>query len=674
MRESVATTLFVAAVAGGFLNVAASLLGVPPRLEDPSIAAAAVAASALALALTGLLAWPLAAWIGRATGTVPRLAWLGLVLVSAGIAPLGERLFSLADLSVVEKILAGVALFLGSIGAAGGGYALDRRLAPRTVGTILAAAPPLGAAVLLVGWVVAYPLAESSIPARIAGALGAAVVTLGAAIAFARRARHAPALPAAVLALAALVASLLPAPGPSSVAAAVAPHRAASPPSGGPACAILLTVDSLRADALPFHDPTTSPKPAIDALYDDSVVFAEARSAGPWTKPGFASMLTGLSPRAHAATRTKSVLPERATTLAEEMRSLGYRTAAIGYNPVLSKRHGFGQGFDDYHMYPGPAAGPSLGVKLLSKIRPGRFDAFEAGTEDLADTALSWIDDHEAEPFFLWLHFFDPHLPYAPPPDLVPPADPDSRIADEFNRLTEVRTGRFVPTRRERWRIRELYDAEVRLVDAHVGRVLEDLRARDLYDRCLIVFTSDHGEELFDHQGFEHGHTIYDEVIAVPLAVKLPDAAGHRVVREPVSTASVFATVLELAGDRVKPARGIAPSLASLWSDGTAAPPFVPLAGGLLYYEDRTALVLDGHKYVRTDGGREIVYDLERDPGETRPLDPPPAAVLEHARARIDEHEREAEGLREELLAGAETARELSRDQQEHLRALGYVD
>ncbi|MCA9573630.1 MAG: sulfatase-like hydrolase/transferase, partial [Myxococcales bacterium] len=161
---------------------------------------------------------------------------------------------------------------------------------------------------------------------------------------------------------------------------------------------------------------------------------------------------------------------------------------------------------------------------------------------------LAWLDAGGDAPSFLWLHYFDVHQPYTPAPRFRPAGEPPPGVGWRFDRFREVRSGHFVPDEAQRDWIARLYLAEVRQLDAELGRLLDALRARGRYDDALIVLVSDHGEELWDHGGFEHGHTVHDELLRVPLFVKLPGARHAGVVRGPVSIEAVAPTVLALCG------------------------------------------------------------------------------------------------------------------------------
>jgi arylsulfatase A-like enzyme len=284
---------------------------------------------------------------------------------------------------------------------------------------------------------------------------------------------------------------------------------------------------------------------------------------------------------------------------------------------------------------------------------------------------LRWLDAHKSTPFFLWVHYLDPHLPYAPPPEFQPRRVPGSAAADSFSRVAAVRGGDLVLSVRDREQVRSLYRAETRFVDSNVGRLLDRLKHLGPYDSSLIVLSADHGEEFWDHDRFEHGHSLYDEVLHVPLLVKQPFASTGARIAERVGNQSIAATLLDLCRNPSAPA--LSPSLAPLLHAGGTPWSSTPLvATGLIYYENREAVILDDWKYIRgVISGEEELFDLARDPLERHSLvDAHPENV---ARARIV---LEAERLRAAGQRAGEdrgVAPELDEESKARLRALGYV-
>lgn len=490
--------------------------------------------------------------------------------------------------------------------------------------------------------------------------------------------KHVPKLPILLLVtFAVLGAPFLYEPTGPSVPMASTNSNSALPP-----CVLLLSVDTLRADMVPpFDHPsregslgTGTNTPALEALARDSVIFLEARAPAPWTKPSTASLLTGLSPWVHLTGTLRGVLPPEVETLAERLRAAGYRTAGIGRNTFLREAFNFDQGFDEFYFFP-RGNGGILGARLLQRMVPRRF-ATEPGTTELTNFAVRWLGENHQQPFFLWLHYFDPHGPFAPPQSYLPQHEAAARIGTTFGDTPAIRTGELVPNLEEREWIRELYRSEVRYVSDNVGRVVQTLEEYGLYDQCLIAFTSDHGEELWEHGGFEHGHTLYDEVLRVPFYFKLPGAShGGQIVETAVSTESLTPTLLDLLGLTKPTDRFTAPSLTPLLGTESGSESTAPtFANAVHYYEEKQSVVFGRYKYIREPmTGQEQLFDLETDPGEHHDLVEQAPEILEQGRQLLVERIAHTETLRHEL-GFAEDQADLDVDTLQDLRALGYIN
>lgn len=292
------------------------------------------------------------------------------------------------------------------------------------------------------------------------------------------------------------------------------------PSSGGaepPPNILLIVVDTLRYDHLSFYGYGRDTSPEIRRrLVDRGVVVEDAYAQAPWTLPSMASMLTGRPPAEMLdGDGLPWGIPEQADTLAEGLASRGYRTAAFVANPTLHRGNGFAQGFDDFTTAP---------YDIASMARHA---------DDINGAALPWLKAAPPEPFFLYLHYLDPHDPYTSP-DLV---DGRSEFYPDYAgkiRGTDIHglyLGEIEMEDQERdlAHIAALYDSEIRYVDRRIGELLDAIPT-EVMARTLVVLTSDHGEELFDHGGWKHGETLYEEQIHVPLVVRWDDRlpAGAR--------------------------------------------------------------------------------------------------------------------------------------------------
>jgi arylsulfatase A-like enzyme/Tfp pilus assembly protein PilF len=397
---------------------------------------------------------------------------------------------------------------------------------------------------------------------------------------------------------------------------------------------VLITIDTLRADRLGCYGFGLAHTPAIDRLAAEGVRCLDAATSAPITLPAHASIMTGLYPPAHGVRDNGNyALGPDAVTLAERLGGAGYRTGAFVSAAVLARRYGLDQGFATYDD------------DLWAEEAPELFMIRERPSVRTVDRALDWLEEGYAaapvQPFFLWLHLFEPHQPYAAP---------------------SIDLAAMTPTP---------YDAEIAEADRGVGRILDSLRARNALDETLVVLTADHGESLGEHGEPTHGVFIYDATIRVPLVWRLPrvlpaGATYPGAIRHVDLVPTVLASLGLFGGAETQGVN----LLRALAGD---VPP-LPLAQ---YAEARLAeegfgmaplfgVRSRGMKWIRAP--RPELYDLRRDPRELHDLhasDPSAARPLEAALDAIV-----TDSGRRALTA---PMREIDRETEEMLRALGYL-
>jgi arylsulfatase A-like enzyme len=437
----------------------------------------------------------------------------------------------------------------------------------------------------------------------------------------------------------------------------------------------MILIDTLRADHLGAYGHPEAPTPNIDGLAREGLLFERAFTVVPTTLASTSSIFTGLLPRAHGVPRNGFVLAEEALTLAERLRDTGYRTAAFVGSFALARRTGIDQGFDVYDE-----GFRKLEGVLIPQRRGG----------EVTDAALRWLESEGAEPFFLFVHYFDVHYPYDPPPPYDAryatgyqgPTDGSVRSLEKLRRA--LRSGEERPA--EVAHVRSLYLGEVSYVDAEVGRLLRALRRRGELDRTLLVLLSDHGESFEEHrlEYFNHGWMVYDTTLHIPLILRLPrsERAGAR-VRSIVRTIDLAPTIYELLGlPPLAEAQG--QSVAALTgSEGEPAerpvfaeatrPHRLETTSGWRNEAKAKCVRNARWKYVWIPylEGRQELYDLSVDSGEEHDLlsDGRPDPSL--ARVRRD--------LRRQLALftsgpAAASTEEVGEETQEALRALGYAE
>jgi arylsulfatase A-like enzyme/Flp pilus assembly protein TadD len=388
--------------------------------------------------------------------------------------------------------------------------------------------------------------------------------------------------------------------------------------------AILVTIDTLRADHVGSYGSPTARTPTLDGLAHRGVRFEHAISPVPLTLPSHASLMTALQPPAHGVRNNSTyVLSDDVPVIAEQMRDAGFTTAAFVAAIVLDPRYGLARGFDTYDA--------EIGFRRASKTG---FSFAERTADRVVDSALGWLAD-APDHFFVWIHLYDPHADYQPPPafELAMPGDP--------------------------------YGGEIAFADSQIGRFLKAVEARWPDGRTLVVATSDHGDALGEHGEVTHSYGIYDSTQRVPLIWSGAGLPSGVVVPGTVRLIDVAPTILSLAGAPPLPgAEG--ESLAPLWESPTST-------GRVAYVETLATrfdmnwspllgIRTDDWKYIRAP--RPELYDVRSDPGELENL--------------YEEHPEEARDLDHLVdLALAETRPservEIDARQREQLESLGYV-
>lgn len=464
------------------------------------------------------------------------------------------------------------------------------------------------------------------------------------------------------------------------VAAVFGGCRSGDPPAPARPDVLLITLDTLRADhtsAYGYARPTT---PRLEEVARDGVRFAAAYAPMPTTLPSHASLMTGLLPRALGLLKNGIAFAHPAPTLAETLGASGYRTAAFVSSFVLDRSFGLARGFGTYDDHFVRDACKSYGQQWEGFKLEGGFCRRGAATREQAER---WLEQNgylggtgatsgdasgTPPPYFLWIHLFDPHDPYEPFPAEAAMFPPLEKNPTDLQKQIAA------------------YDGEIRYTDDHLGRIVATLRALDVLDDTIVVVTSDHGEEFFEHGLKGHGVALYDEVIRIPLVVRWPARiAGGQRVREQVRLGDLAPTILGLAGVPA-PAGFAAPELrtpdraldVSPWitaNDGTerpALPAFSQTLIGLRHESVRT----QGAKLIRRENPqsgktRTMLYDLEADPLEKTDLAPrkPRPAFGPALQAMLAEWRAET-GRQKELATKLVPARE----QEERLRALGYIE
>lgn len=368
---------------------------------------------------------------------------------------------------------------------------------------------------------------------------------------------------------------------------------------------VLVSIDTLRADHLGTYGYARPTSPHIDRLAAGGVVFENAFAPSPWTLPSHASMLTGVSPYRHGAVRADLQIAPDVLTLAERLSRAGYRTAGFVNAPFVGSRFGFARGFALFEE---------------------RFERRGRDRNEHHERVLAAAAELR-EPFFLFVHYMDVHLPYHPPKrfNVFRRSAQRPRVGKQLEVQRELADGTRRLTEDEEHALVDFYDGEILAVDSKVEQLLELVRTR--FPNTVVLLTSDHGEEFLEHGNLFHARTLYDEVLHVPLVVAGPGVRAGARVTALASLLDVVPTVLALTGQ--PPASDVqGRSLAGLVAGTEPAAatddrtldlqnsgPF----GQIAQRGARTAHA----KLVRDDlAERTESFDLDRDPGERSPVPP----------------------------------------------------
>lgn len=442
---------------------------------------------------------------------------------------------------------------------------------------------------------------------------------------------------------------------------------------------ILVAVDTLRADYLSVYNEAAQAKtPNLAGFANDSVLHEAAFAQSSWTKASFGTIFSGLFPTVHSATGKASALPDDVVTAAEILQAGGYYTKGYSNNPNITSTFNYDQGFADYvdlepdRFFGATSSASRLTLyEVLRKVRnmvksklPGgglRVEEFYQPAERITDTALSWLDEGRPAnaPFYLFMHYMDPHDPYRDP-------GKSGRIYAR-NAMGDPSPEDYLEA------FKRSYNFEIEYLDEHLGRFFTGLRERGLYDDTVIIFTSDHGEEFYEHGGWWHGLSLYEEQIAIPLIIKLPGNA-HAGARQTMITrhVDIAPTMAALAG--LQPAEKMTgQALVQPNQDLASAGPAESYAH--LDFEgirlnsvrtESTKLITANEDNKRNYAPVEL-YNLIEDPGEQNNLAEEDIATKDELLAKIDNFDAES---KTQAVAAQDV---MSPEERAQLEALGYL-
>lgn len=379
---------------------------------------------------------------------------------------------------------------------------------------------------------------------------------------------------------------------------------------------ILISVDTLRADHLGCYGYDRNTTLNIDRLARDSVLFTNAIAQSSWTLPSHMSLFTGLYPSGHGVIFDDRRLSERHITLAEILKKNGYRTVAFTDGGYVSQKFGY-RGFDQFES--------------------NKHGSGQDGIESIYRKAVDWLrknpSNQDSGPFFLFLHTYQPHAPYDPPPAYDIYSDKSYRgivvVPENGNDYYEsIKSGM---SREDYLYVIDKYDGDIRYTDHFLGKLFDELENLELYDESMIIITSDHGENFLDHpdSGISYvGHNeLYDEIVKVPLIIKTSKFPENKVIGSQVESIDIMPTVLELLNIAI-PGEVEGEGLVKLVKKGSHDEAFAFSERFLKPHNEH-----DEYRMIRSSNRKLLLrsrnepellelelYDLENDPEEKRNL------------------------------------------------------
>ncbi len=455
---------------------------------------------------------------------------------------------------------------------------------------------------------------------------------------------------------------------------------------------LLVTIDTLRADRVGAYGHADARTPTMDSLAAEGSLFRNAATQSVLTGPSHTSILTGLLPRNHGVLFNRVRISDSVVTLADTLRAAGYATGAFvsGFTTIdssvglPSRFHEFDDRLTDFRVLPPRVYRTVLyrAVRVTLERRGIQFEPGDRPASKTAGPAVGWLERNQGAPFFAWVHFFDPHLPYEAPAEFFRGGSSpyDGPVNGRWYDLAFAQRAEIVSSPENVGRMRDLYDAEIAYADTQLARVVAAARQAAAGNDLVVVITSDHGESMGEHD-LHWRRDLYDPTLLVPLVIVAPGSAGEQrpEVIEQVRLIDVAPTILDLLHvESPVPADGR--SLVPLMHSPEEAAE-TPPAYSAIYKEprqlarERFSIRTSGWKLIQGTPGWSTdsdlssfgptfeLFDLESDPDEIENLFPTPATLVEELRAELD-----AYFLPPGAAAPTLTPEELSR-----LRSLGYI-
>ena len=470
----------------------------------------------------------------------------------------------------------------------------------------------------------------------------------------------------------------------------------APPPTGvsAPPNVLLITVDAMRPDHMSAYGYSRDTTPNIRQLAQEGILFRQAFANSCWTRASVASMFTSLYPSSHGVNDIGSGLPASLTTLPETMKAGGYATGIFSANAFVSPVFGYGQGVDRFyykevsifnelilgHMFRPLRKYHPLLAKLYAQMEQGTFP-FGRKADPKAQAPrvnaafLEWVRGLNGRPFFAYFHYMEAHTPYSLPALYQQkflgtghgPVETREPLNESFRPFAKAEP--LPPDRYEN--LVSQYDGGIAYVDAGLGELFRQMKGMGLYDRTVILITADHGEEFYDHEGWGHGKSLFEELIHVPLVARGPGFPAGQVREEVVRHLDLLPTIVEIGGGQVPSAAAGTSWLARARDPKISSEPLPVYTEVYHGSSEAQAVRAEGFKLIRVkvqSKQARMLFDLTSDPKERSPIDPDQHPMGPRLSRMLESFQSQARrrAVRPERV-------EVDQGTRDRLRSLGYV-
>lgn len=455
---------------------------------------------------------------------------------------------------------------------------------------------------------------------------------------------------------------------------------------------ILISIDTLRADALGCYGNDITDTANIDSLANQGIMFRNAYSQSPWTLTSIASFMTGLYPTVNGLNKPLLRLDSNRETIARAFRDAGYNTFAVATNGWNKTNFGMDLGFDHYY-YQGDGMwilsfNSSIWYKAFVYISTNIFKSdlmYRANhpndAQVVVDTSINKLDHFKDSNFFMWIHLLDPHDPYAPPAEYLKKYSKGyrGRYFSSSGRVNSFRTGIMMDDK-DKQQIKNLYLAEVESADREIGRLMNALKEMGLEDNTIIAVIADHGEEFWEHSGVTHGHCLYWHQLHIPFVLNWKGNIEPKTIEDRVALLDLKPTLLSLCGIEAGELMQGVDLIGLIRDEDEDIKARLEnrdlFAEALIYFEEQKGIFDQNYKYVYSEvSSKEELYDLQKDPGEERNIIASEEELAEKYRNTLEEWRTASQSIHESLpKEDADATAHLDEETMQQLKALGYIN